>query len=168
MTFSVLTIVSSKGFAWQSSWEKAPSKEILVHSQALQFDGGSYCQLRPDPQALMYIYILSLTSRPQLRLFLHLLTRVSWLKPFYSCCLLYSSRALVTKCPNMCPGLLGSKTVPPSALTYLILIWCLPWDKKGTLGSQCLFCSCLHRCSKWIKAWLLHLVWLVVLWPFET
>lgn len=39
----------------------------------------------------------------------------------------------------------------------------LPWDKKGTLSSQYVFC--LHHCSKCIKAWLLHLVWLVVLWP---
>lgn len=31
--------------------------------------------------------------------------------------------------------------------------------------SNAYFASCLHYCSKWIKAWLLHSIWLIVLWP---
>lgn len=107
-----------------------------------------------------------LISGPQLRLFLHLLTRVSWLKQFSSPCLLYSSRTLVTKwqehvsrapwqwdSSSICPDLPDSHLVPFHGV------------KREHWEANACFASCLPHCSKWIKAWLLHLVWLVVLWP---
>lgn len=174
MTFSDLTIGDYKGFASQSLWEKALSTPILVRSHALQFSGVCYCQLRPDPQALIYICILSpgTIQRPPNQwasaetLFLHLLTTVSWLKQFPPRCLLYSSRPWLQNKAGTCVQDSSSVRqflhLPDLPDSHLVLVHGI---KREHWAANAYSTSCLHHCSKCIKAWLLHLVWVVVLWP---
>ena len=79
----------------------------------------------------------------------------------------YSSRLLVTKhAGTCCSGILGRETIPLCALVYLTLTWChYMGNKTEHWETSTYFTSCLHRCSKWVKAWLLLSVWLIVLWP---